>query len=186
MCDGDQVLAFVNTRLDRPSGLVDVLADPGGAARWLAAQLDFAPPSTALSPEEHRELLAFRNAARRLVQARSSGRAAPAGELAIVNRASADAPRADRLSADWKRTATFAASGSTRPGNLSELQAALANATIELVADATIDLAECAADDCVVLFVRRDPRRRWHSDRCGNRMRAARSYARRRGPPPQR
>jgi predicted RNA-binding Zn ribbon-like protein len=56
--------------------------------------------------------------------------------------------------------------------------AILASEAIELLSSAA-DLAECAAEDCVMLFIRTDPRRRWHNDRCGNRIRAARSYARR-------
>lgn len=55
----------------------------------------------------------------------------------------------------------------------------LAAASIELLTDQDAPLAECAARDCVVFFRRDDPRRRWHSERCANRSRAARSYARR-------
>jgi predicted RNA-binding Zn ribbon-like protein len=97
-----------------------------------------------------------------------------------VNRASAAAPWAGQLDAGWGRAVSFAGSGSAKPGDLTELMAALASAAISLAADPATPLGECAADDCVLLFLRTDPRQVWHSDRCGNRIRAARSYARHR------
>ncbi|HLI61458.1 MAG TPA: CGNR zinc finger domain-containing protein [Solirubrobacteraceae bacterium] len=175
----DDVLAFANTRLDRPGGLVDRLREREDAARWLAEHLHFAP-ARGLTADQHRELLRFRDAARRLIQARSAGTAPPRRERAEVNRASAGALRAEQLGADWQASVRFGSTGSERSRDLAELLAGLAHATIALVADPTADLAECAADDCVVLFLRTDPRRRWHSTRCGNRVRAARSYARHR------
>jgi predicted RNA-binding Zn ribbon-like protein len=183
MFDSRQALAFVNTRLDRPAGLVDQLADRDAAALWLAQNLEYSPQRTMLAAE-HAELLRFRDSARRLVHARSAGLPPPAEDLTAVNHASAAAPRAEQLSARWERSAQFTASGSAAPRDLTELLAALAGATVRLAADPPAVLAECAADDCVILFLRTDPRKRWHSDRCGNRMRAARSYARHRPAPP--
>ena len=43
MFDSQQALAFVNTRLDRPGGLVDQLAGPDAASRWLAQNLGYSP-----------------------------------------------------------------------------------------------------------------------------------------------
>jgi predicted RNA-binding Zn ribbon-like protein len=179
MFDAHQVLAFVNTRLDRPSGLVDQLADRDAASAWLAADLGYSP-GRALAAAEHAELLGFRDGARRLIHARTAGLPPPAADLAAVNRASAAAPRAGQLDGAWRRTIRFAGSGSAAPGDLTELLSGLASAAITLAADPAAPLGECAADDCVVLFLRTDPRRVWHSDRCGNRIRAARSYARHR------
>jgi predicted RNA-binding Zn ribbon-like protein len=179
MFDAQQLLAFVNTRLDRPSGLVDLLAESDAAAAWLAAELGYAPGGVPTAAEQA-ELLRFRDEARRLIHARSAGLPPPAADLATVNRASAAAPRAGQLDAGWGRTVLFAGSGSATPGTLTELLSGLASAAIGLAADPAAPLGECAADDCVVLFLRTDPRRVWHSDRCGNRIRAARSYARHR------
>ncbi len=179
MFDARQVLAFVNTRLDRPSGLVDEMAERDAAVAWLAADLGYAP-GRAPTAAEHAELLAFRDGTRRLFQAHSAGLPPPAADLAAVNRASAAAPRAGQLEAGWGRSVRFTGSGSAEPADLTELLAALASAAISLAADPAATLSECAADDCVVLFLRTDPRRVWHADRCGNRIRAARSYARHR------
>ena len=41
-------------------------------------------------------------------------------------------------------------------------------------------LAECAADSCGRFFLRTHARRQWCSTRCGDRVRAARAYARKR------
>jgi predicted RNA-binding Zn ribbon-like protein len=184
MFDSQRALAFANTRLDRPGGLADALADRDAAAAWLARDLGYSP-SCPLEETEHAELLRVRDSVRRLIRARGAGHAPPPGDLEIVNQTSAAAPRAEQLGAGWQRSARFTATGSTAPGNLTELLGALASATITLTADPPADLAECAADDCVVLFLRTDPRKRWHSDRCGNRMRAARSYARHRPASPR-
>lgn len=183
MFDSQRALAFANTRLDRPGGLADALADRGAAAAWLARDLGYSPRRP-LEEAEHAELLRVRDSARRLIRARGAGHAPPPGDLETVNQASAAAPRAEQLGADWQRSARFTETGSTAPGTLTELLGALASATIALTADPPGDLAECAADDCVVLFLRTDPRKRWHSERCGNRMRAARSYARHRSESP--
>jgi predicted RNA-binding Zn ribbon-like protein len=181
MSERDQALAFANTRLDRPSGLVDMLRDRDEAAHWLAGQLGFVTRA-GLRQREHDQLLAFRDAVRALIHARSAGLKPPPESLAAINRASAETPTTAQLTPGWQQKRAFSSTGSDHPANLAELRAALANATVDLLADPRADLAECAADDCVVLFLRTDPRRRWHSERCGNRTRAARSYARRLAP----
>jgi predicted RNA-binding Zn ribbon-like protein len=176
--DSQEVLAFVNTRLDRPGGTADELAERDGAGRWLARYLDaFAERSP--DDAEYARLVAVRDAALRLVRARSAGLPPAVQDLETVNRASAAAPRAEYLGADWQQSVRFASSESPRPHDPTELLSALAGGVVTLVAGPS-DIGECGADDCVVLFLRTDPRRRWHSYRCGNRMRAARSYARHR------
>jgi predicted RNA-binding Zn ribbon-like protein len=171
-------LAFVNTRLDRPVGLIESLGDPTAASAWLEHELDY-KQTHALKKAEHARLLALRDSAQRLLRARLAGSAPAADDLLLLNQTSAAAPRSDQLGEDGRTSLRFGGSGSTNPRDLAELFAALASATISLAADSSVNLAECGADDCVVLFLRTDPRQRWHSERCGNRMRAARSYAKR-------
>ncbi|WP_167746201.1 CGNR zinc finger domain-containing protein [Streptomyces wuyuanensis] len=181
MFDSQRTLAFVNTRLDRPTGLIDQLADRDAAAGWLAGELGYDSP---ISGRDHAALLELRDSARWILRARSAGLTPPPQDLDVVNAASVAAPRAEQLDGDWNSAVHFAASGSPDANNLTELLAGLASAVVNLAA-ASENLVECAADDCVVLFLRTDPRRRWHSKRCGNRVRAARSFARHRsgGPP---
>ena len=80
MFNTGQALAFVNTRLDRPGGLVDQLADRDAAPLWLAQNLGYSP-QRAMQQAEHAELLTFRDSARRLIQARSAELPAPAQDL---------------------------------------------------------------------------------------------------------
>jgi predicted RNA-binding Zn ribbon-like protein len=58
--------------------------------------------------------------------------------------------------------------------------AALARDGAALVADPARPLRACPAPGCVLYFVRDHPRRAWCSVACGNRVRAARHYRRRR------
>jgi predicted RNA-binding Zn ribbon-like protein len=54
----------------------------------------------------------------------------------------------------------------------------LARAGAALIADPERPLRACGAPGCVLYFVRDHPRREWCSVACGNRVRAARHYAR--------
>jgi predicted RNA-binding Zn ribbon-like protein len=70
---------------------------------------------------------------------------------------------------------------SVRGGPLGvRLAAVLAEAAADLLASpAVTKIRECAADDCVLVFLPAHPRRRWCSaTRCGNRVRVARYYER--------
>jgi predicted RNA-binding Zn ribbon-like protein len=179
MFDSGAALAFVNTRRDRPSGRIESLGDPAAASAWLEHELGY-QQARALEKAEHARLLALRDSAQRLLRARLAGSAPAPDDLLLLNQSSAAAPRSDQLGEDWRASLRFSGSGSANPRDLTELFAALASAIISLAADSSANLAECGADDCVVLFLRTDPRQRWHSQRCGNRMRAARSYAKHR------
>jgi predicted RNA-binding Zn ribbon-like protein len=176
--DWQSALAFVNTRKDRPAGLIESLDTPEAASAWLAQELGYSPGHP-LTGVEFARLRALRDSAQRVLRARLADRPPTPQDLRQLNQASAAAPRADHLDEEWRASRRFTGSGSADPGDLTELLAALASATILLAADSSADLAECGADDCVVIFVRSDPRQRYHSERCGNRMRAARSYAKR-------
>lgn len=177
MFDQQTALGFANTRLNRPSGVVEKLGDPAIATAWLEENVGYRQPR-GLKRAEFERLLEVRDGAQRLLRSRLAGRSPDAVDVRLLNDASAAAPVAAQLDATWNESLRFSGSGSAEPQSLDELLAALATATISLAADASVDLAECGADDCVVIFERTDPRRRWHNDRCGNRMRAARSYAR--------
>lgn len=176
MFDPQTALAFVNTRRDRPGVLIESLGDPAAASAWLRHELGYTQ-TYPLGKTEYARLLALRDSAQRLLRARLAGGPPAPDDLLRLNQASSAAPRCDQLGEDWRRSLQFGGSGSRDPRDLAELFAALASATISLAADSSANLAECGAEDCVVLFLRTDPRQRWHSDRCGNRMRAARSYA---------
>jgi predicted RNA-binding Zn ribbon-like protein len=184
-----RVLAFSNSRLDRPVGVEEEMPDAAAAARWLAACFGVAPkvgPSRAAVPLEDadfRAALLLRSAVRSLIQARSAGNGPRPQDLEVLNRSSARACRYDLLTSGWDRDTRYAGAAGLAGRSPRVQLASLASDAIALLSAPTVDVTECAADDCVVLFERTDPRRRWHSDRCGNRVRAARSYARRHGEP---
>jgi predicted RNA-binding Zn ribbon-like protein len=171
------ILAFVNSRLERPAGVEEDMPDPAAAGRWLADRLggEAAP----LGAAEFAAMLQLRDAVRHLIQDRIAGRQPAQGDLAVLNDSSAAACRHDMLTPAWQRDARFG--DAAGPGGSSPWVqlAVLASDAIDLLSAPGARIAECAAEDCVVIFERSDPRRRWHSDRCGNRIRAARSYGRR-------
>ncbi|MEV5321363.1 CGNR zinc finger domain-containing protein [Streptomyces sp. NPDC052687] len=80
----------------------------------------------------------------------------------------------------WDGTAVVAPPRRTGPLGV-RLAALLAESAVTLLADpAVARVRQCAADDCVLLFLPAHPRRRWCSPtRCGNRVRVARHYRRR-------
>lgn len=176
MYDTAAVLQFVNTCLDRPSGTVEHLPDAGTARDWLTRELGWAADA-ALTRREYLRLLSLRDCLRRLLRNRIANRPLAPQDVATLNRHSAAVPRYRALTPTGQ-AATLPA-GPSPPAPAALLRSELAEAGVELLADAGVDLAECGAPDCVMLFARTDPRRQWHDDRCGNRVRAARSYQRR-------
>lgn len=98
-----------------------------------------------------------------------------------LNAAQAAAPAITELG--WDGTAVTAVRRRAgEPGV--RLAAWLAEAAADLLADpAVTTIRQCAADDCVMLFLPAHPRRQWCSPtRCGNRTRVARHYHRHQRP----
>jgi predicted RNA-binding Zn ribbon-like protein len=171
-----RVLALANSRLDRPNGTEEHLPDAAAAGRWFAENFDGAG-ARPLSKEDFAATVRLRAAVRDLLIDRIAGREADLAALEVLNEAAGRVARTDRLTPFWSRELGYHADHAAGQALIS--LAILASEAIELLSS-DAELAECAADDCVTLFIRADPRRRWHNDRCGNRIRAARSYARRR------
>ena len=199
MSDWSRVLALVNSRLERPAETEEFLPDATAAARWLAEQFTESaeagahgdrsggsssrtaarPTAASLTDDDYEAMLRLREALRKLMLDRITAREPDRTSLEVLNRVAARVVRTDRLTSHWSRECVYAAPAGSAHAPASRL-AILATEAIGMLSDPHAVLAECAAEDCVVLFERLDPRRRWHSDRCGNRIRAARSYARNR------
>ena len=96
-----------------------------------------------------------------------------AAAVAAVNSALADAPPPvlRRVEDGWQVGA-----GARR--SVPAVLAALAMEGAALVADPDRPLRACRAPGCVLYFVKDHPRREWCGVTCGNRVRAARHYAR--------
>lgn len=168
-------LDLVNTR---PS-TGDQLATPRDLLAWWVLEAD------RLSGEVPREVddedlaavLAVREHIARVLDQVRHGKRPPAEGLAALNEAQRAAPAVSELAWDGSALAvTRRREGS--PGV--RLAAELAEAAAGLLADPAVGkIRKCEADDCVLLFLPTNPRRRWCSATgCGNRARVARHYQR--------
>ncbi|MFJ8105654.1 CGNR zinc finger domain-containing protein [Streptomyces sp. NPDC096132] len=169
-------LDLVNTR----PAVGDLLATPGDLRAWWALQADRLPEAV---PQEVTDgdlavVRAVREHTARVLGHVRRGERPPAADLEALNQAQRAAPAIEELT--WGGAAvTVARRREGSPGL--RLAACLAEAAAGLLADpAVARIRECEADDCVLLFLAAHPRRRWCSAaRCGNRVRVARHYQRR-------
>lgn len=113
-----------------------------------------------------------------VVGALLEGEAPPPAALSGLEATLAAAPV--RTSLGWDGAAVTVTTEREGDG-AQRLAARLAEAAIELIGDPGVGgLRRCEAPDCVLVFLPAHPRRRWCSpDRCGNRVRVARHYQRR-------
>ncbi|MFI6708877.1 CGNR zinc finger domain-containing protein [Nonomuraea sp. NPDC050478] len=172
-------LDLVNTR----PATGDLLTTPGDLRVWLGLQADrFAEARELLAAEfTAADLAAVRELREHIARALEHVRAGhrpPAADLEAANRAQRAAPAISELTWNGETvTATHRRTGT--PG--ARLTTWLAEGAAGLLADpAVATVRQCDAADCVMLFLPAHPRRRWCSAaRCGNRVRVARHYRRR-------
>ncbi|GAA0953166.1 CGNR zinc finger domain-containing protein [Actinocorallia libanotica] len=174
-------LDLVNTR----PATGDLLAAPRDLLSWLELQADRFPEAReflAAPGPDAAGLAAVRavreHTARALDRVRR-GEQPPAADLAALNEAQRAAPAITELS--WDGATVVVTRRRTGPPG-ARPAAWLAETAAELLADPAVrKVRRCEADDCVMLFLPAHPRRRWCSAyRCGNRIRVARHYQRRR------
>ncbi|MBE3014272.1 ABATE domain-containing protein [Microbispora sp. NEAU-D428] len=184
-------LDLVNTRPRTPDGPVDLIATAEGLRAWLglqAGRLAGALPEDGQAPLTDDDLAAavsavhdVRGHAADAIDRVRRGLRPPEDALRGLNSAQRAAPAVRALA--WNGAAVTAVPRRDGPPG-ARLSAVLAEAVAELLTDpAVTTVRECAADDCVMLFLPAHPRRRWCSAaRCGNRARVARHYRRHRAP----
>lgn len=162
-------------------GVYDALRTRQDLAGWLAATGLEAGPVTAGDVEAFRGLRdALRRLAALLTDDPRPAAASPLQDLAraveTVNHAAGTGP-----TGPWLR---LRASQLQRDDTLHGPGGALATVAARAVAVLTdtdsAPLSACQAPGCVLYFVKDHPRRGWCSTACGNRVRAARHYQRRR------
>ena len=141
-------LALVDSAVTLPGEHADELGSPAEATAWLIAH-DLAPEQTALLPYCQSRLTGLRAELRALFAAQVDGETPPQRALDGINRALASASGAPLLRHDADRGLHRAAR-----------------------------LARCEAQPCDRFLLRTHGRRQWCSTRCGDRVRAARAYAR--------
>jgi predicted RNA-binding Zn ribbon-like protein len=178
--DRHPALDFANSLLSAGElrGL-DLLASPAAATAWLIDHR-LAPPDAVLHEICAERLRAFRARLRELLAAVATGEPAPQSALDAVNLALTTVPSASLLGWDEDRGLHRVP---VHPADrvAEHAMAALAADAAELLtgADAGL-LTVCGAADCTRVLLRTHASRHWCSTRCGDRVRAARAYARKR------
>ncbi|MFG2880712.1 CGNR zinc finger domain-containing protein [Streptomyces sp. NPDC048337] len=159
----------------------DLVADAAGLAAWLAEQAGRLTPVGEVGAAEVAAVQAVREAARAALDAVRGGDRPPADALRALNEALAGAPAHRELA--WTEEAGVTASPHRTATPARRLAAELAEAVAELLTDSRVtSVRACEAEDCVLVFLPVHPRRRWCvASACGNRVRVARYYARRKG-----
>ena len=181
------VLDLLNTRPQAATGPVDLLATPAGLQAWLTVQADRLPTfagGTVVTTADLAAVHAVRDHAAAAVERARRGVRPSAASLRALEAIQRAAPAYRRLGWDGAAvTSTLRRTGSLGAG----LAADLAESAVDLLTDpAVTTVRECAAPDCVLLFLPAHPRRRWCSAaRCGNRARVARYYERHKAPAAQ-
>lgn len=185
-------LALVNTRLDGPSGPRDLLATTAEARAWLVG-CGLADGDAVVNAEHVSSLVRLREAVRTLIRARltrgvgeptddastSDTDAIKTAAIKTVNAALAGAPCVTSLVWDGSGPHVTQQRRSSDP--FAKILAALAADAAELLSGPHAErLAQCEAHNCIRMFIRTHAARHVCSTRCGDRVRAARHYARKR------
>jgi predicted RNA-binding Zn ribbon-like protein len=171
-------LALVNSAVNLPGGHVaDGLGSPAEATAWLVGHR-LVPGETTLLAYCQGRLTTLRGDLRALFTSHVEG-AVPAPEtLASVNRALVKVPSAMLLQYD----ATSGLGRVPRHPVTQLVDHAMARIAEDAAALLTGEqaglLAQCEATSCDRFLLRTHARRYWCSTRCGDRVRAARAYAR--------
>lgn len=174
-------LDLVNTRPLLGEVQLDLIGDGRGLAAWLGQQAGRLPNAShfealKLDGEELAPVHAVRDHVASAIRHLMDGQDVPAGDVAGLNAAMAAAPVTHQL--DWGAAPAIKSERAGTPGV--QLAGFLAEDAALLLAgpDARL-IRKCEADDCVMLFVGNNARRRWCSAaRCGNRVRVSRYYQR--------
>lgn len=172
-------LALANSLVTLPGQeLADELGTPEEATRWLIEN-ELAPRDTALLPYCQNQLTALRANVRSLLAAQVAGRPPEQSALEAVNRALTGIASAPLLHYSEDR-GLFRAAEHPVTQLVEHAMAQIAEDTAALLtSDHSATMAQCEAAPCDRFLIRSHARRRWCSTRCGDRIRAARAYARR-------
>ncbi|MEV4637091.1 ABATE domain-containing protein [Actinoplanes sp. NPDC049548] len=174
-------LDFANSAVTVPGGQVlDALGTPESATRWLIDH-GLAPSDARLHEVCAGRLRSLRDATRSLLKARVRDEEPPREALAAVNAALARVPTASVLRWDPGVGLHRATSHPTDQVVDHALGVLAADAAELLTGPDAPRLAACDSPPCS-RYLLRSGRRQWCSVRCGDRVRAARAYARRTRP----
>jgi predicted RNA-binding Zn ribbon-like protein len=172
-------LALANSTYLLPKrGRADLLATPASTRAWLAA-VGLAPADADVRELCASRMRELRMHVRALLEARVEDRPAPPASLDAINAALTSVPAASLLQYDEERR-WHRAPAHPVTQLVDRALAVIAADLADLLAgpDGEV-IARCGAPSCERILLRTHARRTWCSVRCGDRVRAARSYARR-------
>lgn len=171
-------LDFVNSAIALPGGhYVDLLGTPAATNRWLADHA-LAPEDAGVQEMCATQLRALREHIRSLFAARIAGLTPVPTALTAVNTALTSIPTAALLLWD-ERDGPHRAAACPPHEILERALATLAADAADLLTGPDAEsLTPCDSPPCN-RYLLRHGRRHWCSTRCGDRVRAARAYARR-------
>ncbi|WP_024794043.1 CGNR zinc finger domain-containing protein [Tomitella biformata] len=173
-------LALANSAVALPGQQrADDLETPEDATRWLADR-GLVPGDTALLAYCQSQLTDLRAHLRTLFAAQAGGEEPSLPALSAVNRALTTVPSAPLLRHDQQ--SGFRREQAHPVTQLVEYAMAqiAEDAAALLASDEAALITHCAAPPCDRYLLRTHARRHWCSTRCGDRVRAARAYARKR------
>jgi predicted RNA-binding Zn ribbon-like protein len=174
-------LDFADSAVALPGGqFVDFLGTPPKASRWLAER-GLAPEDAGLQEMCTSQLRSLREQIRSLLAARIAGAPALPAALSAVNDALTRVPTAALLQWDEKEGPRRETPHPTNQLLDHALAVLAANVADLLTSEDAERLTMCGSPPCN-RYLLRHGRRQWCSTRCGDRVRAARSYARRTQP----
>ncbi|MGW0826832.1 ABATE domain-containing protein [Streptomyces sp. NPDC002845] len=181
--DRHRSLDFADTAATLPAGQsYDLLAAPESAMYWLAAH-DLTTPDVQLYEACARRMRTLRGHIRTLFASRVDGGTPPRESLQAVNEALTAVPTAPLLAWDGAQGLRRVHAHPTDQA-VNHALATLAADAADLLTGPDVDLlAACGSAPCDRFLLRTHGRRHWCCTRCGDRVRAARAYARRHGTP---
>jgi predicted RNA-binding Zn ribbon-like protein len=157
----------------------DEMSTPEAAVAWLMAR-DLVGPDAVLYEHCQGRLVALRADLRDLFTAHTTGDVPTTSAVHALNSALTCVPGALLLRFDPQEGFTRRADHPVTQV-VEHVMAVIADDAASLLSgDQASQLASCEADSCQRFFVRTHARRQWCSTRCGDRVRAARAYSRKR------
>lgn len=174
-CHPSLALANCSGRQDDPEE-ADLLSTPERATQWMI-QRGLVASDIELYEYCNNLLKEFRRSVREVLGAATTGTSPNAQSIAAINQTMVQIPSVKLLA--WDASGGFHGRQKYAETQAVEhaLSAIAADAVDLLTGDDAATLSQCAAPSCGRFMLRTHARRQWCSTRCGDRVRAARAYA---------